>query len=229
MATDTKTLDEQKHLIYDIAEAIAPTWEQRRADVEEVATPGPGMDAARASPARRNTVLELAAGVGETGFEAAAIVGEAGRLITSDFSPAMLEAARRRGASWAWRTPTTGSSTASASSLTTTRSTGCCAGSVTCSCRIQLRLSPRLAACFVRAAGWRSRSGAHWNETPSSRSSESPSWSVDIAPPDPRRHRGRSAPRARNGSTGSSGTPVSPRCASRKCMAVSSSRTSTST
>ena len=39
MATDTKTLDEQKHLIYDIAEAIAPTWEQRRADVEEVATP----------------------------------------------------------------------------------------------------------------------------------------------------------------------------------------------
>ena len=42
-------------------------------------------------------MLELAAGVGETGFEAAALVGETGRLITSDFSPAMLEAARRRG------------------------------------------------------------------------------------------------------------------------------------
>ena len=60
---------------------------------------GPGMDAARASPARRrDTVLELAAGVGDTGFEAAADVGESGRLITTDFSPAMLEAARRRGA-----------------------------------------------------------------------------------------------------------------------------------
>jgi SAM-dependent methyltransferase len=31
------------------------------------------------------------------GFEAARIVGEAGRLITSDLSPAMLDAARRRG------------------------------------------------------------------------------------------------------------------------------------
>jgi SAM-dependent methyltransferase len=45
-----------------------------------------------------DTVLELAAGVGETGFDVAATLGEAGRLITSDFSPAMLEAARRRGA-----------------------------------------------------------------------------------------------------------------------------------
>ena len=44
-------------------------------------------------------MLELAAGVGETGFEAAAVVGESGRVITSDFSPAMLDAARRRGAS----------------------------------------------------------------------------------------------------------------------------------
>ena len=43
-------------------------------------------------------MLELAAGVGDTGFEAAAILGESGRLITSDFSPAMLGAARRRGA-----------------------------------------------------------------------------------------------------------------------------------
>jgi SAM-dependent methyltransferase len=42
-------------------------------------------------------VLELAAGTGDTGFEAAAIVGPRGRLITTDFSPAMLAAARRRG------------------------------------------------------------------------------------------------------------------------------------
>jgi SAM-dependent methyltransferase len=42
-------------------------------------------------------VLELGAGVGDTGFEAAAILGEGGRLISTDFSPEMVEVARRRG------------------------------------------------------------------------------------------------------------------------------------
>ena len=50
------------------------------------------------APRPGDTVLELAAGVGDTGFDAAAIVGERGRLISTDFSPAMLDAARRRGA-----------------------------------------------------------------------------------------------------------------------------------
>jgi SAM-dependent methyltransferase len=95
---DTQTLDEQKRAIYEIAEAIAPTWERRRADVEEVATPVRKWMLRELRPQAGDTVLELAAGVGETGFEAATIVGETGRLITSDFSPAMLEAARRRGA-----------------------------------------------------------------------------------------------------------------------------------
>ena len=36
---DTQTLAEQRRAIYEIAEAIAPTWERRRAEVEEVATP----------------------------------------------------------------------------------------------------------------------------------------------------------------------------------------------
>jgi ubiquinone/menaquinone biosynthesis C-methylase UbiE len=98
MATETKTLDEQKRQIYEIAEAIAPTWERRRPHVEEVATPVREWMVRELRPQKGDTVLELAAGVGETGFEAARIVGEKGRLITSDFSPAMLEAARRRGA-----------------------------------------------------------------------------------------------------------------------------------
>jgi SAM-dependent methyltransferase len=96
-AMDVKTLDEQKRVIYEISEAIAPTWERRRADVEEVATPVREWMLRELRPRQGDTVLELAAGVGETGFEAAKIVGETGRLITSDFSPAMLEAARRRG------------------------------------------------------------------------------------------------------------------------------------
>jgi SAM-dependent methyltransferase len=91
------TLDAFRGASYEIAEAIAPTWERRRADIEEVATPVREWMLRELRPQAGDTVLELAAGVGETGFEAAAIVGDYGRLITSDFSPAMLEAARRRG------------------------------------------------------------------------------------------------------------------------------------
>ena len=88
--------DYQFHL--DIAEKIAPTWEKRRARVEEYSTPVRQWMLRELDPQEGDTLLELAAGVGDTGFEAAEIIGGSGRLITSDFSPAMLDAARRRGA-----------------------------------------------------------------------------------------------------------------------------------
>jgi ubiquinone/menaquinone biosynthesis C-methylase UbiE len=47
-------------------------------------------------PQPGETVLELAAGVGDTGFAAARRLGAAGRLISTDFSEAMVGAARRR-------------------------------------------------------------------------------------------------------------------------------------
>ena len=94
----TNTLDDYRDAIYEIAEAIAPTWERRRAEVEELSTPFREWMLRALGPREGDTVLELAAGVGDTGFEAAAIVGETGRLMTTDVSPAMLEAARRRGA-----------------------------------------------------------------------------------------------------------------------------------
>jgi SAM-dependent methyltransferase len=94
----TGTIDEQREAMLQIAEAIAPTWERRRADIEEVATPVREWMLRVLRPQEGDTVLEVAAGVGDTGFEAAALLGKSGRLITSDFSPAMLEAARRRGA-----------------------------------------------------------------------------------------------------------------------------------
>jgi SAM-dependent methyltransferase len=83
---------------YEVAEAIAPTWERRRSDIERVSSPVREWMLRELRPHGGDTVLELAAGVGDTGFDAAAIVGENGRLITTDLSPAMLEAARRRGA-----------------------------------------------------------------------------------------------------------------------------------
>ena len=93
----TKTLDEQRAANLEIAQALAPTWERRRADVERVTTPVREWMLAQLRPEAGQTLLELAAGVGETGFEAAKAIGDDGTLITSDFSPAMLDAARRRG------------------------------------------------------------------------------------------------------------------------------------
>ena len=48
------------------------------------------------APRDGQTILELAAGVGDTGFVAARLVGSKGRLISTDFAPAMVEGARRR-------------------------------------------------------------------------------------------------------------------------------------
>jgi ubiquinone/menaquinone biosynthesis C-methylase UbiE len=42
------------------------------------------------------TVLELAAGLADTGLTAARLVGEAERVIVTDFTPEMVAAARRR-------------------------------------------------------------------------------------------------------------------------------------
>jgi ubiquinone/menaquinone biosynthesis C-methylase UbiE len=46
------------------------------------------------APRPGQTVLELACGTGETGFAAAAVLGDEGVLISTDFAPNMVEAAR---------------------------------------------------------------------------------------------------------------------------------------
>ncbi len=96
MATNTTEQDSDFHLA--IAEQIAPTWAKRRAEVEKAAAPVREWLLAALDPAPGQTLLELAAGVGDTGFDAAGRISPGGRLITSDFSPAMLEGARRRAA-----------------------------------------------------------------------------------------------------------------------------------
>jgi SAM-dependent methyltransferase len=97
----SETIEEQRERDYqfhlDIAEKIAPTWEKRRAQIEECAAPVRRWMLRELDPQPGDTLLELAAGVGDTGFEAAEIIRGSGRLITSDFSTAMLDAARRRG------------------------------------------------------------------------------------------------------------------------------------
>lgn len=81
----------------EIAEAVAPGWARRRAYIEQVAEPLRTWLVGALAPRPGDTVLELAAGAGDTGFEVARRLGADGRLISSDLSPAMLDVARRRG------------------------------------------------------------------------------------------------------------------------------------
>jgi SAM-dependent methyltransferase len=75
---------------------MAPGWEHWRAYVEETSAPVAEWLVEQLAPRPGDTVLELAAGPGDTGFTAAALLGEEGRLLSTDFSPAMVEVARRR-------------------------------------------------------------------------------------------------------------------------------------
>jgi ubiquinone/menaquinone biosynthesis C-methylase UbiE len=79
-------------------QAMAPGWERRRADVDEITMPVREWLVRELAPQPAETILELAAGPGDTGFAVASQLGDDGLLITSDFSPAMLEVARRRAA-----------------------------------------------------------------------------------------------------------------------------------
>jgi ubiquinone/menaquinone biosynthesis C-methylase UbiE len=88
---------------YDLAtqllstwERMAPGWEQRSTTTLKASEHVGRQLVEAASPRPGETVLELAAGPGETGFLAWELIQPSGRLISSDFSPAMVEVARRR-------------------------------------------------------------------------------------------------------------------------------------
>lgn len=74
---------------------LAAGWERGRTLLWESTRPVSEWLVARLDPKPGETVLELAAGTGETGFLAAGRVEPGGRLITADRSGAMLEAAQR--------------------------------------------------------------------------------------------------------------------------------------
>lgn len=86
-----------RRTVYDVAQAIAPGWGRQRARIEKSVAPVREWMINELGPQPGDTVLELAAGAGDTGFVAARSVGKSGRLISTDFSPEMMEVARRRG------------------------------------------------------------------------------------------------------------------------------------
>ena len=89
---------EQRRVRLENWAAMAAGWERAREERERVAAPVTDWLARELAPKVGDVVLEVAAGQGDVGFAIAGLLGESGRLISSDFSSAMLELARRRGA-----------------------------------------------------------------------------------------------------------------------------------
>ena len=76
--------------------AVAPGWYAQREELWKASRPVSEWMVRKLHPQPGDTVLELAAGLADTGLMAARLVGEAGRVIVTDFTPEMLVGARRR-------------------------------------------------------------------------------------------------------------------------------------
>ena len=77
-------------------DAVAAGWYAQREEIWESSRPVSEWMIRRLDPQPGDTVLELAAGPGDTGLRAARLVGESGRVIVTDFAPEMVGAAHRR-------------------------------------------------------------------------------------------------------------------------------------
>ena len=76
--------------------AVARGWYAQRDQLWKASRPVSDWIVRRLDPKPGDTVLELAAGLADTGLMAARLVGESGRVIVTDFTPEMVAAARRR-------------------------------------------------------------------------------------------------------------------------------------
>jgi SAM-dependent methyltransferase len=76
--------------------AVARGWYAQRDELWKASRPVSEWMVRRLDPKSGDTVLELAAGLADTGLMAARLVGESGHLIVTDFTTEMVAAARRR-------------------------------------------------------------------------------------------------------------------------------------
>ena len=90
------SVEEYRRQSFETWETMAVGWERRVAEIDQ--TIGRVLEwlIGALAPQAGDVVLDLAAGPGTAGFAAAPIVGEGGRVISTDFSPAMVEVAQRR-------------------------------------------------------------------------------------------------------------------------------------
>lgn len=75
---------------------MAAGWETRRDELWELSRPVSEWLVEQVTPRPGQTILDIAARLGETGFLAAKLVAPAGRVLITDFAPAMVAAAQRR-------------------------------------------------------------------------------------------------------------------------------------
>jgi SAM-dependent methyltransferase len=80
---------------YETWQAMAAGWDRERDWMWELSRAVSERMLEALAPEPGQTILELAAGTGETGFVAARAVGPEGRLISTDFAPEMVAAASR--------------------------------------------------------------------------------------------------------------------------------------
>jgi SAM-dependent methyltransferase len=76
--------------------AVASGWYAQREELWKASRPVTEWMVRKLDPQPQDTVLELAAGLADTGLMAARLVGESGRVIVTDFTPEMVAVARRR-------------------------------------------------------------------------------------------------------------------------------------
>jgi ubiquinone/menaquinone biosynthesis C-methylase UbiE len=91
---DLQTYRERSLRIWD---EMAPGWEDRREWILGVTGAINAWLAGQVDPRPGESILDVAAGTGDLGFIAAERVGVDGKVLCTDFSPEMLEAARRNG------------------------------------------------------------------------------------------------------------------------------------
>ena len=89
--------EEYKRAAYETWQAMAPGWGRWRESIEATSVPMREWMLRELAPREGDTVLELASGFGDTSAAAAALVGPSGQVICTDFSPVMVDIARRRG------------------------------------------------------------------------------------------------------------------------------------
>lgn len=90
--------DDFARQIFTTWERMAPGWERWRDTIWEASGHVGRQLVDAIAPRPGETILEIAAGAGDTGFLASRLVEPGGKVISSDFAPAMVEVARRRGA-----------------------------------------------------------------------------------------------------------------------------------
>ena len=90
------TLEETRQTSWAVWQAMAPGWDRKANFIWDASRVVGEWLVAKLDPRPGQIVLELAAGSGDTGFLAARLIGKTGRLISTDFSPEMVEVARRR-------------------------------------------------------------------------------------------------------------------------------------